>query len=67
MTSEMQLQAQIDVIERENEELRRRNEELGQTVERQNKQIISQIWRLLFFTSSWIIYGIVSAIKYFWG
>lgn len=29
----MQLQAQIDVIEKENKELRRRNEELGQTVE----------------------------------
>lgn len=67
MISEMRLQAQIDVIERENKELRRRNEELGQTVERQNKQIISQNWRLLFFASSWIIYGIVSAIKYFWG
>ncbi|MGF9971127.1 hypothetical protein ABEX77_20365 [Bacillus subtilis] len=67
MISEMRLQAQIDVIERENKELRRRNEELGQTVERQNKQIISQNWRLLFFASSWIVYGIVSAIKYFLG
>lgn len=42
MTSEMQLQAQIDVIEKENKELRRRNEELGQTVECQNKQIVTQ-------------------------
>lgn len=65
MTSEMQLQAQIDVIEKENKELRRRNEELGQTVKRQNKQIISQNWRMLFFASSWIVYVIVSAIKYF--
>ncbi|MGV4321150.1 hypothetical protein [Bacillus mojavensis] len=65
MTKEMQLQAQIDVIERENKELRARNEILELTIEKQNEQIKSQNWRLLFFSLSWIIYGVVSAIKYF--
>lgn len=37
-------------LQEENAELRRRNEELGKEIERQNKIIKGQNWRLLYFS-----------------
>lgn len=37
-------------LQEENAELRRRNEELGKEIERQNEVIKSQNWRLLYFS-----------------
>ncbi|CAA66525.1 unnamed protein product [Bacillus phage SPP1] len=38
-------------LQEENAELRRRNEELGKEIERQNEVIKSQNWRLLYLLS----------------
>ncbi|ASB67147.1 hypothetical protein WYY_16637 [Bacillus velezensis M27] len=48
-------------------ELETRNEDLARTIQEQNKMIRGQNWRILFFALSWIVYGAVSAVNYFWG
>ncbi|AYD80909.1 hypothetical protein PPK13_gp07 [Bacillus phage Ray17] len=48
-------------------ELEKRNEDLARTIQEQNKMIRGQNWRILFFALSWVVYGIVSAVNYFWG
>lgn len=48
-------------------ELETRNEDLARTIQEQNKMIRGQNWRILFFALSWVVYGIVSVVNYFWG
>ncbi|MER1275493.1 hypothetical protein RJD11_12135 [Bacillus velezensis] len=48
-------------------ELETRNEDLARTIKKQNKMIRGQNWRILFFALSWVVYGAVSAMEYFWG
>lgn len=67
MTKNEELQAENEELQERCIELETRNAGLARTIIEQNKMIRGQNWRILFFALSWIVYGVVSAVKYFWG
>lgn len=54
-------------LQEENAELRRRNEELGKEIERQNEIIKSQNWRLLYFSLMMIAAAVFMVVDWLRG